>query len=82
MYLLLVAFLNSGALSLTVLTLNRVIGIVMPKLANTLKLNLLSVYSILAVVWMISFAAAAPGYFFRQYWVSTSRKWNTTKKAT
>ena len=63
-------FLVSGALSLTVITLNRIIGIVMPRFANLLKLNRLSVYSILAVVWTLSFAAAAPCFYFRKYYVS------------
>ena len=63
-------FLVSGALSLTVITLNRIIGIVMPRFANLLKLNRFSVYSILAVVWTLSFAAAAPSFYFRKYYVS------------
>ena len=68
----LVTFLLSGALSLTVITLNRVIGIVFPKLADIIHLNLLSVYAILAVIWLISFGAAVPTFSYRQYDVSSN----------
>ena len=61
-----VAIFVSGALSLTVITLNRVTGIVMPKLANILESNRLIVYIILAVIWLISFGVAVPTFLYVQ----------------
>ena len=61
----------SGALSLTAITLlNRVVGIMMPKLANILELNRSIVYCILVVIWLISFGAAIPTFDYRRYDVS------------
>ena len=62
-----VSIFLSGALSLSAITLNRVIGIVMPKLADILELNPLIVYAILISIWLISFGIAAPNFSYRQY---------------
>ena len=61
----------SGALSLTAITLNRVVGIMMPKLANILELNNSIVYAILAVIWLISFGSAIPTFDYRRFDVSS-----------
>ena len=57
----------SGALSLTAITLNRVIGIAMPRLANMLEMNRFIVYAILAFIWIVSFGTAVPTFNFRRY---------------
>ena len=62
-----VAIFLSGALSLTAITLNRVIGIAMPTLADTLELNPLITYAILISIWLISFGTAVPNFFYREY---------------
>ena len=66
-YFFSVAIFLSGALSLTAITLNRVIGIVMPKLADILELNPLIVYAALISIWLISFGTAVPNFSYRQY---------------
>ena len=63
----------SGALSLSVITLNRVFGIVMPKFANLLEFNRFLVYTILAVIWLISIGASVPALYFRKYHVSMNK---------
>ena len=62
-----VSIFLSGALSLSAITLNRVIGIVMPKLADILELNPLIVYAILISIWLISFGTAIPNFSYRDY---------------
>ena len=72
----------SGALSLTAITLNRLVGIMMPKLANILELNRSIVYCILGVIWLISFGAAIPTFDYRRYdvrymfWACLNTKWD------
>ena len=66
-YFFSVSIFLSGALSLSAITLNRVIGIVMPKLADILELNPLIVYAILISIWLISFGTAVPNFSYRQY---------------
>ena len=60
----------SGAFSLTIITLNKVIGIMMPNLANILISNRGIVYATLVGIWTISICSAAPSVFFREYDVS------------
>ena len=77
-----VSIFSSGALSLTAITLNRVVGTMMPKLANILELNRSIVYCILVVIWLISFGAAIPTFDYRRYdvsymfWASLNTKWD------
>ena len=70
-----VSMFMSGALSLTAITLNRLVGIMMPKLANILELNRSIVYCILGVIWLISFGAAIPTFDYRRYDVSFEPVW-------
>ena len=65
-----VSIFSSGALSLTAITLNRVVGTMMPKLANILELNRSIVYCILVAIWLISFGTAIPTFDYRRYDVS------------
>ena len=62
----------SGALSLTAITFNRVIGIAMPRLANMLEMNRYIVYAILAFIWIISLGTAVPTFNFRRFNVNFS----------
>ena len=62
----------SGALSLTAITFNRVIGIAMPRLANMLEMNRYIVYAILASIWIISLGTAVPTFNFRRFNVNFS----------
>ena len=77
-----VSMFMSGALSLTAITLNRLVGIMMPKLANILELNRSIVYCILGVIWLISFGAAIPTFDYRRYdvrymfWACLNTKWD------
>lgn len=73
-----VVFLVAGALSLTVITINRIVGIVFPKLANLLQMNFLSVYIILGLVWVVACAAAAPTFTFRDYYEDVFGNTNVT----
>ena len=61
----------SGALSLTAITFNRVIGIAMPRLANMLEMNRYIVYAILAFIWIVSLGTAVPTFDYRRYNVSS-----------
>ena len=65
-YFIVTIFL-SGALSLTAITFNRVIGIAMPRLANMLEMNRFIVYAILALIWILSFGTAVPTFNYRRY---------------
>ena len=65
-----VSIFSSGALSLAAITLNRVVGTMMPKLANILELNRSIVYCILVAIWLISFGTAIPTFDYRRYDVS------------
>ena len=64
-----------GALSLTAITLNRVIGIAMPRLANMLEFNRFIVYVILAFIWIVSLGTAVPTFEYRRYNVSFINLW-------
>ena len=65
-----VTFFVAGAFSLTIITLNKVIGIMMPNLANILISNRGIAYATLVGIWTISVCSAAPSVFFREYDVS------------
>ena len=64
-------FFVAGAFSLTIITLIKVIGIMMPNLANILISYPCIVYATLVGIWTISIGSAAPSIFFREYDVST-----------
>ena len=74
----LVTIFVSGALSLTVITLNRVIGIAMPRVADVLELNRFIVYTILVVIWLISIGTAVPTYLYQAYQVGSY--WNLNQE--
>ena len=56
---------------MTIITLIKVIGIMMPNLANILISYRCIVYATLVGIWTISIGSAAPSIFFREYDVST-----------
>ena len=55
---------------MTIITLIKVIGIMMPNLATILISNQYIVYVTLAGIWAISVGSAAPSLFFTEYDVS------------
>ena len=59
-----------GALSLVVVTLNRVLGIVFPKGANLFKFNRKAVYCVMVLIWILSFGTAYHSTKFKSYYVS------------
>lgn len=65
-----VTFLVAGALNLTIISLNKVIGIMMPKVANVLISNRCIVYATLVSIWAISVVSAVWSFFFKEYNVS------------
>ena len=65
-----VTFFLSGALSLMVISLNRLCGIVFPNV-QWLRLKRKTVIAILVGIWIVSVAFAGPTSFYRRYYVRT-----------
>ena len=78
-----VTFFLSGALSLMVISLNRLCGIVFPNV-QWLRLKRKTVIAILVGIWIVSVAFAGPTSFYRRYYVRTKYNYdiNTRHLAT
>ena len=66
----LVGFCTCGALSLTLITLDRLFGIVIQSIPNLQQFKRIYIYAILIGIWICAFAAGLPSIMFRIYKVS------------
>ena len=62
----------SGSISITIITCNKILGILFPTFADRLALNPWTTYLMLITVWVISFFAGLTNNFrgYRDYYVS------------